>query len=68
MHSGPTLLLVLFCAIALIIFLIVKVRVHAFLALTAASFVVGIGSLAWAGFWARCWRSPAVRSASLRRC
>ena len=44
MHSGPTLLLVLFCAIALIIFLIVKVRVHAFLALTAASFVVGIGS------------------------
>ncbi|MEC4165814.1 MULTISPECIES: gluconate:H+ symporter [unclassified Pseudomonas] len=44
MHSGPTLLLVLFCAIALIVFLIVKVRVHAFLALTAASFVVGIGS------------------------
>ena len=39
-----TLLLVLFCAIALIIFLIVKVRVHVFLALTAASFVVGIGS------------------------
>ena len=35
MHSGPTLLLVLFCAIALIVFLIVKVRVHAFLALTA---------------------------------
>jgi GntP family gluconate:H+ symporter/D-serine transporter len=44
MHSGPTLLLVLFCAIILIVFLIVKVRVHAFLALTAASFVVGIGS------------------------
>jgi GntP family gluconate:H+ symporter/D-serine transporter len=44
MHSGPTLLLVLFCAILLIVFLIVKVRVHAFLALTAASFVVGIGS------------------------
>jgi GntP family gluconate:H+ symporter/D-serine transporter len=37
-------LLVLFCAIILIVFLIVKVRVHAFLALTAASFVVGIGS------------------------
>ncbi|MES2869620.1 MAG: gluconate:H+ symporter [Pseudomonadota bacterium] len=44
MHSAPTLLLVLFCAILLIVFLIVKVRVHAFLALTAASFVVGIGS------------------------
>ncbi|EJM66492.1 GntT/GntP/DsdX family permease [Pseudomonas sp. GM55] len=44
MHSGPTLLLVLFSAIILIVFLIVKVRVHAFLALTAASFVVGIGS------------------------
>lgn len=44
MHSGPTLLLVLFAAIILIVFLIVKVRVHAFLALTAASFVVGIGS------------------------
>lgn len=44
MHSGPPLLLVLFCAIILIVFLIVKVRVHAFLALTAASFVVGIGS------------------------
>ncbi|WP_166362086.1 gluconate:H+ symporter [Pseudomonas akapageensis] len=44
MHSGPTLLLVLFCAIILIVFLIVKVRVHAFLALTAACFVVGIGS------------------------
>lgn len=44
MHSGPTLLLVLFCAIILIVFLIVKVRVHAFLALTAASLVVGIGS------------------------
>jgi GntP family gluconate:H+ symporter/D-serine transporter len=37
-------LLVLFSAIILIVFLIVKVRVHAFLALTAASFVVGIGS------------------------
>jgi D-serine transporter len=44
MHSGPTLLLVLFCAILLIVFLIIKVRVHAFLALTAASLVVGIGS------------------------
>ena len=44
MHSGPTLLLVLFAAIILIVFLIVKVRVHAFLALTAASFGVGIGS------------------------
>lgn len=44
MHNGPTLLLVLFSAIILIVFLIVKVRVHAFLALTAACFVVGIGS------------------------
>jgi GntP family gluconate:H+ symporter/D-serine transporter len=44
MHSGPTLLLVLFAAIILIVFLIVKVRVHAFVALTAACFVVGIGS------------------------
>ena len=44
MHSAPTLLLVLLAAILLIVFLIVKVRVHAFLALIAASFVVGIGS------------------------
>lgn len=44
MHSGSSLLLVLLAAILLIVFLIVKVRVHAFLALTAASFVVGVGS------------------------
>lgn len=44
MHSGSSLLLVLLAAILLIVFLIVKVRVHAFLALIAASFVVGIGS------------------------
>jgi GntP family gluconate:H+ symporter/D-serine transporter len=44
MHSGSSLLLVLLAAILLIVFLIVKVRVHAFLALIAASFVVGVGS------------------------
>jgi GntP family gluconate:H+ symporter/D-serine transporter len=44
MDSAPSLLLVLFAAIILIVFLIVKVRLHAFLALTAASFVVAIGS------------------------
>ena len=44
MHGGTGLLLVLLAAIVLIVVLIVKVRVHAFLALMAACFVVGIGS------------------------
>ncbi|MFC6283034.1 MULTISPECIES: GntT/GntP/DsdX family permease [Polaromonas] len=44
MQGGTGLLLVLLAAIVLIVVLIVKVRVHAFLALMAACFVVGIGS------------------------
>lgn len=44
MGGSAGLLLVLFVAIALIVVLIVKVRVHAFLALLAASFVVGLGT------------------------
>lgn len=44
MEGGAGSLLVLLAAIALIVVLIVKVRVHAFLALLAACFVVGIGS------------------------
>lgn len=44
MQGGTGLLLVLLAAIVLIVVLIVKVRVHAFLALMAACFVVGLGS------------------------
>ncbi|AFQ49876.1 gluconate:H+ symporter [Burkholderia cepacia] len=44
MDGSTELLLVLFAAIALIVVLIVKVRIHAFLALLAACFVVGVGS------------------------
>ncbi|WP_204360081.1 gluconate:H+ symporter [Ralstonia sp. GX3-BWBA] len=44
MAGSAGLLVVLFAAIALIVVLIVKVRVHAFLALLAACFVVGFGS------------------------
>lgn len=44
MTESAGLLFVLFTAIALIVVLIVKLRVHAFLALLAACFVVGFGS------------------------
>lgn len=42
--QGTGLLLVLLAAIVLIVLLILKARVHAFLALMAACFVVGVGS------------------------
>src|SRR5471032_601788 len=44
MVSSTSLLWVLFAAIIMIVVLIVRFRVHAFLALIAASFVVGVGS------------------------
>ncbi|MTJ80550.1 MAG: permease DsdX [Telmatospirillum sp.] len=44
MGGSTGLLLVLFAAIAVIVVLIVKVKVHAFLALLAACFVVGLGT------------------------
>lgn len=44
MSGGSGSLLVLLAAILLIVVLIVKVRVHAFLALMGACFVVGVGS------------------------
>jgi len=44
MNESMKLLLVLFAAIAVIIVMIVRLRIHAFLALLAACLVVGIGS------------------------
>ncbi|NBB35026.1 hypothetical protein Q1W70_22020 [Pseudomonas kielensis] len=44
MHEEAGLLLILMAAIGLIVVLVVKFRVHSFLALMLASFVVGAGA------------------------
>lgn len=44
MHEEAGLLLILMAAIGLIVLLVVKFRVHSFLALMLASFVVGAGA------------------------